>query len=98
MIFLYFTFFSSLVLAFEGSDSNQYYEAEVVIRSTDPAHPTLTIPISATTNPAEGEEPSGETDGYTVSEGIEKPDGCSTVNPVSMWLMTIALLGIRRRQ
>ena len=89
---------SSLVLAFEGSDSNQYYEAEVVIRSNDPAQPTLTIPISATTNPEENGEPSGETDGYTVSEGVEKPDGCSTVNPVSMWLMTIALFGIRRRQ
>lgn len=88
---------SSLVLAFEGADSNQYYEAELVLHSNDPAQPTLTIPISATTNPAAGEEPSGETDGFTNSEGIEQSKGCRTVDPTSMWLMTVALLGMRRR-
>ena len=66
--------------------------------ATIPPSQPSSIPISATTNPAEEEEPSGETDGYTVSEGIEKPSGCSSVDPASLWLMSFALIGLRRRQ
>ena len=54
---------NSVVLSFVGAETNQYYEALLVIQSNDPSQPIIQVPISANTNPEPPEDNTNDVNG-----------------------------------